>query len=282
MIIEQSFSRDLLPVLIVDDPAFIGAAYTEELLTLFLKQKRERYPRISILQMCTSPEDQTVPPHVLDEGTDAIFPRPVLRESSDSFVTHMAGFLKSFCSVLDNSFTQPDRQAARRLKESIAVISSLSDPPDVAQELLKQAATLFERAITFVVGATELTAEKGIGVSADKDAGPTGPLMFKIPLGKGSIFDEALATRKMQYGFADDHCLQQHLYAAMTPPHTAKVMILPLIMAGKVIALLYADFGPRSPVPVQTEYLDILARFGGLVIENAGYRKKFERLTQQR
>jgi len=282
MIIEQSFSRDLLPVLIVDDPAFIGAAYTEEILTLFLQQKRQRYPRISILQMCTSPEEQTFPPHVLDEGTDAIFPRPVLGDSSDSFVAHMASFLKSFCSVLDNSFTQPDRQAARRLKESIAALCTLSEPPDVARELLARIADLFERSVTFVVGASELTAEKGIGVTAGKDAGATGPLMYKIPLGHNSIFDEVISSRKIQYVISTDPILHRNLYAAMTPPHTSKVMIMPLVMSGRVIALFYADFGDRPPVPVQTEYLDILSRVAGLVLENAAYRKKFERLTQQR
>ncbi len=281
LIIDQSFSRDLLPLLIVDDPAFIGAGYSGEALTALLQLKRDRYPRISILQMSTSPEDQTFLPHVLDEGTDAIFPRPVVGEGGDSFVAHMTSFLQSFSSVLDKSFNQTDRQATRKLKDCITSLVALKEPPEVARELLQFTSGLFERAMTLVVGATELTAEKGIGISEEKGAGMTGPLMFKIPLGRGSVFDEAIRKQRLYYGLCSDATLKAHLYRAIPAPRSPKVLILPLLMSGKVIALIYADFGQVTPTPLQTEHLEILSRVAGLVLDNSQYRKKFERLTQQ-
>ena len=281
LIIDQSFSRDLLPLLIVDDPAFIGTGYSGETLTALLQLKRDRYPRISILRMSTSPEDQTFLPHVLDEGTDAIFPRPVLGEGCDSFVGHMTSFLQSFSSVLDKSFNQTDRQATRKLKDCITSLVALKEPPEVARELLQFTSGLFERAMTLVAGATELTAEKGIGVNAQKDAGMTGPLMFKIPLGRSSVFDEVIAKRRLYYGLCSDATLKAHLYLAIPAPRSPKVLILPLVMSGKVIALIYADFGQVTPTPVQTEHLEILSRVAGLVLDYSQYRKKFERLTQQ-
>ncbi|MBL0225414.1 MAG: DUF4388 domain-containing protein [Geobacteraceae bacterium] len=282
LIIEQSFSRDLLPLLIMDDPAFIGAGYTEETLAALLQQKRDRYPRISILQMSSSPDVKTFPPHVLDEGTEAIFPRPVLGECADSFVSHMTGFLKSFSSVLDKSFTQTDRQASRKLKECIEVLSRLTEPPEVARELLKFASGLFERSIILVAGATELTAEKGIGVTADKGAGPTGPLMFKIPLLQGSLCRDVIEKRRLYYGLCSDTTLKTHLYSAIPAPRNSKIMILPLVLSGNAIALIYADFGQAAPAPVQTEHLEILARYSGILLDYSFYRKKFERLTQAR
>jgi hypothetical protein len=51
-------------------------------------------------------------------------------------------------------------------------------------------------------------------------------------------------------------------------------------MSGNVIALIYADFGQAPPTPVQTEYLEIVSRHAGLVLDNCQYRKKFEKLTQ--
>ncbi len=65
-----------------------------------------------------------------------------------------------------------------------------TEPPDVALEILRSTSTLFERSMVLVAGQTELTADKGIGITADKDAGPTGPLMFKIPLVQGSSLQE--------------------------------------------------------------------------------------------
>jgi hypothetical protein len=282
LIIEQSFSRDLLPLLIIDDPAFIGASYTGETITALMTQLRDRHPRISILQMSTSPEDQVFPPHALDEGTEAILPRPVLGDCAESFVEHMTGFLRSFSAVLDKSFTQTDRQAARKLKECIDILGSLTEPPEVARELLLFTSGLFERSMILVAGATELTAEKGIGVTAGKDAGPTGPLMFKIPLTSGSLCREVMGKKRPYYGLCSDETLKTHLYAAMPAPRSSKVLILPLLLSGNAIALIYADFGQAAPSPVQTEYLEILSRVAGLVLDYSFYRKKFERLTQAR
>ncbi|MBC8017023.1 MAG: DUF4388 domain-containing protein [Verrucomicrobia bacterium] len=281
LIIEQSFSRDLLPLLILDDPAFIGSGYINESVTALLQQKRDRYPRISILQLSMSLDDQSFPVHVLEEGVETLFPRPCLGEDTDSFVTAMAGFLQSFSSVIEKSFTQPDRQAARKLKESIIALGTLREPPEIAQELLLYASCLFERAITFVAGASELIAEKGIGINAEKSSGPTGPLMFKIPLGQHSVFLDVIEKRRMYYGLSSDELLKTHLYNTIGTPHSSKILLLPLMMSGNVIALIYADFGRTPPTPVQTEYLEIVARHAGLVLDNSLYRKKFEKLTRQ-
>jgi hypothetical protein len=282
LIIEQSFSRDLLPILIIDDPKFMGGGLTEETVANLLQQKRDRYPRISILQMSTSPTEQTFPPHVLDEGTEAILPRPILGDCIDTFVTRMTGFLKAFGSVLDKSFVQPDRLATRKLKESVTTLGTLTEPPDVARELLQFTSGLFERSMILVAGAKELTAEKGIGVTAEKSAGPTGPLMFKIPLGERSVFDTVIEKRRLYYGLCSDTTLKAHLYSAIPAPRSSKVLILPLLLSGNAIALIYADFGQASPAPVQIEHLEILTRVAGLVLDYSFYRKKFERLTQAR
>jgi len=182
--------------------------------------------------------------------------------------------------VLDKSFVQPDRLATRRLKESIVRLGALTEPPQVARELLQFAAGLFERSLILVAGATELTAEKGIGVTAEKGAGPTGPLMFKVPLSQGSVFKDVIEKRRLYYGLCSDTTLISHLYAAIPAPRSSKILIMPLLLSGNAIALIYADFGQAAPSPVQVEHLEILARFAGLVLDYSFYRKKFERLTQ--
>jgi len=280
LIIEQSFSRDLLPLLIFDDPAFIGNGHTHQTVSLLLRQKRDTYPRISILQLSTALNDQTSPVHVLEEGVETLFPRPSLGDGTDSFVTAMAGFIQSFSLVIEKSFTQPDRQAARKLKESIITLGALREPPEVALEILQYVSSLFERAITFVAVATDLIAEKGIGINADKSSGPTSPLMFKISLRQPSVFQEAIEKRRMFYGLSSDELLKTQLYTIIGTPYSSKILLLPLIMSGNVIALIYADFGQTPPTPVKTEYLEIVSRHAGLVLDNSQYRKKFEKLTQ--
>jgi len=279
LFIEQSFTRDLLPLLIIDDPTCMGCDFSENMVLALLQEKRNRYPRISILQMSTSQSEQSFPSQVLNEGGEAVFQRPVPGESAETFVAHMTVFLQAFNSVLDKSFVQPDRQAAHRLKESIAVLRKLKEPPEVAHELLQFTASLFERALILVARTTELTAEKGIGVISEKAAGPTGPLMFKIPLGHGSLFDSVIEKRRLHYGICSDMTLKYHLYSVIPAPRNSKILILPLLFSGTVIALIYADFGQTSPSPVQIEHLEILAEFAGLVLDYSLYRKKFEQLT---
>jgi hypothetical protein len=281
LIIEQSFSRDLLPLLILDDPIFIGGGYTSESVLTLLQQKRNAYPRISILQLSTTLDEHSCSAQVLEEGVETVFPRPSIVENADSFVVAMTRFLQSFSSVIEKSFTQPERQAARKLKESIVALGSFKEPPEVALELLMYTSGLFERAITFVAVATELIAEKGIGINSEKKSGPTGPLRFKIPLGTQSVFREVLDKRRLFYGLSSDETLKNHLYKAIGAPHSSKILLLPIIMSGNVIALIYADFGQNSPTPVQTEYLEIMLRHANLVLDNSLYRKKFDKLTQQ-
>jgi hypothetical protein len=74
--------------------------------------------------------------------------------------------------------------------------------------------------------------------------------------------------------------VQSHLYSVISAPHNAKVLILPLLLSGNVIALIYADFGQAAPSPVQIEQLEILSRFAELLLDYSFYRKKFERLTK--
>lgn len=280
IIIEQSFSRDLLPLLILDDPQYAGSNYTLAALNTLIQNKRATYPRISVLQLSTVLDVKTYPVSILEEGAETLFPRPCPKEQTDSFVESMTLFLQSFDAIIEKSFTQPDRQAARKLKECIFALGLLREPPEVALELLKFTSLFFERSITFVVVASELIAEKGIGISDDNKSGPTGPLKFKIPLVQQSAFTDVIKKQRLYYGLNSEELLKSHLYSAIGAPYSSKILLQPLVMFGNVIAIIYADFGLTPPTPIQTEYLEIAARHAGLILDNSQYRKKFEKLTQ--
>lgn len=281
LFIDQSFSRGHMPILVVDDPVYIGEGY-EERTALMLQEKREKYPLISILQLSSLPEHLSNQPQALDEGAEVILPRPVLGDRSETFVARITNLLLAFRTVLEKSFVQPERLAARKLKEVIGKVTALSEPPAVARELLIFTSGLFERAVTLVAGAVELTAEKGIGVTALKSSGMTGPLMFKIPLGQRSVLDDVIEKQQVYYGLCTDSVLNDHLYTVISAPSSSKIFLLPLVISGKTIAVIYADFGQKSPYPVLIEHLEILARVAGLVLENSNNLKRIDRMIQPR
>jgi hypothetical protein len=131
-----------------------------------------------------------------------------------------------------------------------------------------------------VAGATELTAEKAIGVAADKSSGPSGPMLFKIPLGQRSVFQDTIGKKKLYYGICTDSLLKSHLYTQVAPPRSSKIILLPLLLSGNVIALFYGDFGQKTPTPIQSENLEVISRFASLVLDNSFCRKKLDKLTR--
>src|SRR5512133_36540 len=128
LFIDQSFSRGHLPILVVDDPVYIGEGY-EERTACMLQEKREKYPLISIIQLSSAPENQALQPDELDDGAEVILPRPVMGDCSDAFVPKMTELLLAFRSVLEKYIVQPERWAARKLKGNIASLSTISEPP---------------------------------------------------------------------------------------------------------------------------------------------------------
>jgi hypothetical protein len=164
--------------------------------------------------------------------------------------------------------------------ESIKTLGTLKEPPEVARELLLYIATLFDRGITFVTVAKGLIAERGIGINCEKGSNSTGPLKFRIPLGHPSVFQDAVENRRLYYGPGSDQVLKSCLHSVIGAPHSPMILLLPISMSGNVIALIYADFGQSPPSAVPMEFLEILSRHAGLVLDNSLFQKKFDKITK--
>ena len=279
LIIEQSFARDLLPILVIDDPECLVGGYTGKSIIFLIQQKQEAYPLLPILQLDATLTDYSFPQHEAGERAGAVFPRPILSQRPDTFVADMISFLGAYNAYLSKFFMPPERKDARKLNESVATLSSLRDAPEVALELLSYMSSQFERVVTLVVGATELTAEKSIGVTKGKSAGPTGPMLFRIPLEPRSVFQVTIEKQRPYYGLCSDACMKKYLQSEIGAPRSSKIILLPLLLSGKVIAIFYGDFGQKTPSPVQLEHLEVLTRFAGLVLDNSFFRKKLDKLT---
>ncbi len=143
--------------------------------------------------------------------------------------------------------------------------------------MLQFTALQFERALTFVVAKSELIAEKSIGVTEAKSSGPTAPLMFRIPLEGQSVLQEVVEKGRVYYGQRSDRVLTELLYKEIGAPRSPKVMVVPLISRGKVIAVTYADFGARPVSPPQINLIEALAQHAGSTLDNALYRKSLEK-----
>lgn len=274
MIIEQSLSRDLLPVLVMDAPDRADTGAFAEIIDA-LQQKRERYPEIVILQLVL-PHDYEFSLHALHAGVRAVLPKPDKGGRKATFADDTITFLTTFRSYLRMSFSRSEQQELERFKQCIHELDTLKEAPELVFSLLRFASAIFERSITFVVGNMELIAEKGIGVKSDKRLGPSPAMMFKVPLRQPSLVQDVINRGQIFYGQANDEIMTDHIYKQIGAPYSPKILFMPIKSFGKVIALIYGDFGAKANTAVRIDLLDILARHAGLVLDNAFYRKRFE------
>jgi len=278
-IIGQSLAKELIPILVVDQGNGHDGAAGREAID-FQQEKLGRYPDIVIVQMVAEAENE-LSLKLLQAGASCVLPRPDREKRKETFVDDTISFLQSFLSCMQHSVFDSERLMVRRLTDYCRQLDTMQEAPDVALLLLRFASTSFERAITLVVGKEELLAERGIGITGDKAAGVTPPLRFKIPLGQPTLIQEILARGTPYFGPCNDAVLRDHLHAEIGPPRHGHLLLMPLKSFGKVIALTYADFGAQEVRPVRIDPLEILARQAGLVLENAIYRKRFEKQSQK-
>lgn len=273
VIIEQSFTKELIPLLVIDAPSEFNNNFSAAQTIAILKQKLEKYPYLSVLQLVTS-RDNDFSLQALQSGVQNILHRPDGNKSDKTFADKVTRFLSAFHEYLQKSISNPDQLILRLFKECIIELGSQRKIPDVAFVVLKFATSMFERTLTFVVGHNELVAEKGFGISADKNSGATPPLLFTVPLTQQSVFQDVIQGGKYFYGQCNDAVLTNHLHSEISAPHNPKILLMPIKTFGKVIALIYGDFGSKTGSPLKIDLLDIVARHAELVLDNNLYRKK--------
>lgn len=273
MVIEQSLGRDLHPVLLIDIPHDGDGERNVAL----VRQKIAAYPQISIVLAACEQTWSMISMAALGAGTRTIIPRPCGQCHEDHFVPRFTEFLGVIGPFLKSILPVPAPEIGQHFSDAFTQLQSLSEPPEIALVLLRFAALQFERAVTFVVARSELIAEKSIGVSTAKSAGPTAPLMFKIPLEANSVMQEVVEKGRLYYGQRSDTVLSTMVHKEIGAPRSPKVMAVPLISRGRVIAVTYADFGSKPVTPPQITLLEALARHAGSILDNALYRKSIDK-----
>lgn len=275
-IIDQSHAKGLIPILVIDSPVKDDRTFSAERLALLQGRKLGKYPRIPILQLA-SPLDREFSRQALKRGVRAVLPVPVREEPTVSFVEEAIDFLETLRSYLFNSFADGEQQVIRRFRDCVIELDSVSEPQEVSYVLLRVVSTFFERSLTFVVGKSELIAERGIGIKGEKSAGTTPPLKLRISRDEPGVFHDAVESGRLFYGQVSDAPLQRHLYPEIGAPFAPTILLLPIKSQGRVIALIYGDFGPKSPSEPRTELLEVLMRHAELVLANGLYRKHLAR-----
>ena len=275
-IIDRSLANNSLPVLVFDSPENTDGEFSADKIASLRRQKKDKYPQICVIQL-VSPAAAAFALQSYNDGVRAVLPRPSREEGNDGFVADTVQFLQIFQSYLLRYTEERKDSFAGNLRKTIMALRDLMEAPEVALALLQFVAGIFERSITLIVRESELVAEKGIGVKAEKSRGATPAMGFRIPLGKPSLLRNVIEEGSVFYGITNDAVVREYLFATIGTPSHSSILLLPLKLRGKIISLTYGDFGSKEPTVIELDLLGILARQAELVLENSMYRKKLEK-----
>jgi DNA-binding NarL/FixJ family response regulator len=266
-IVDHSLStgRTLFLILDAGEP---GSRTEQEAALPLLQQKREKYPELAVL-LLTCPGDYQLNMRALQAGATAVLPRSSREERQESFISDTIECTRALHSYLSKPAAETGHGLMPRFKEMFLAVSRVQEPPEVTFQLLQAVSSLFDRALTMVLLRSELIAERGIGITA---SGATSSVKLRIPVPDSDLFRQVLAGQSY-YGDADQ-ALRSVLFHTIGEPASQKILLLPVQSFGRVIAMIYADFGSRAGGAPQLELLETLALQAGLVIDNALYRKR--------
>jgi len=277
-IIQQSLARKNLPVLVFDVPVANNTDFGADAIMRLRQQKRNQFPHVCLLQLVPA-ADTDFALQALKDGVRSVVPRPVIATDDESFLHSIRQFMQTFPAYLKSYGADQCTSVTTRFRNSSMALRSLREPPEVANALLHFTAELFQRSLTLIVREQELVAERSIGIKSPHDAGVSPPLGFKLSLTTPSIFQTVIEKGLLFFGATDDEKVRVDLFSLIGVPASSTVLLLPLKANGKVISLVYGDFGSREIAAVPVELLEVLALQAGLVLENAFYRKRLDRPT---
>ncbi len=278
--IAQTLSKGISPILFFDCPEQSDDGFSREAILRTKLKISEQHPQLQSIQLINGCDFSFLRQAITH--TAAILPRPLRPTQKDAFVSDLIGFLEAFRAMVSQSPGGQGSQALCTLKRYTREMRGLSEASDLSFALLRGVSETFERAITLIVRKTDLIAERAIGVNEAGTRQASAALKFTIPLAAPSIFKTVVNDGYRFYGESDDALLNETLFKKIAPPLRPNILLLPVICRGKVITIIYCDFGSKDPTIVQIDTLEILARQAGLKLENSLYRKQLEKFSQQR
>lgn len=265
-LIDQTRSRDKSPLLLLDagkDPDRNGRD-----VAALLQQTRERHPALPIV-LFAAPDDFQLAASAQECGVMAVLPRACRDDRGESFIADLIAGCRALAACLKRQTGAPASQLSAQFRAQFTALAEQREAAEVTFALLQAVCGVFRRGVTLVVVRSELIAERAIGVGGD---GAVTSVKLRLNAPEQSLYQKALGG-ELCYGDAD-RSLRDTIYAAAGAPIIGKALLLPVKSFGRVIAIIYADFGAGAGTDPQLPLLEILAQHAGLVIDNILYRKR--------
>ncbi|AMV71237.1 response regulator [Desulfuromonas carbonis] len=271
MMLARSLGKGMRPLLVFDRPAADGP-FAAGALDALRRRLRDEAPQASCVQL-VAPGDAAAVYAAHATGARLTLPRPVPEGDGAGFGRAFNRFVRTLVVALQDWSRESGEGKVMALTQACCSLRELGEPREVALSLLRFVSGLCPRALILVVGQGELVIDRGIGLAGGDEA-LTGS---RFAITDDSLLATVAAGGRPFFGPAADPCLADQLQRLLGPPATPQVLLLPVLSFGKARFLIYADFADGANTPIPLPLCEILAVTGGLVLENALYRKKLQK-----
>ena len=267
LLIENALAKELTPLLLIDAP---DAEHSPEELLSLTSQRTSIYPELVTIQLYL-PEQEEFALRMLEAGCQLTLPKII-----DPLPAKTVANTIDMLTALHNWLSKPASAAINRMdKLFIATLKSLEtiqEPADISPTLLKFVAETFSRGQTFVVVKDSLVAERGFDRDRQVEGIGPFPLKSKIAINGIKTFARVVESGETFWGVPKD--FPAIAAVATTPPRLEKILLLPILVENRTIAVVYGDYGLGHAAHGQCERLSILARTAGLILEKVLRQKK--------
>jgi hypothetical protein len=232
-----------------------------------------KHPGLAVFHLAST-FDFTAHLDTIRAGARALLPKPDKLRRPDNFVQESIYLLDTLKKCLKITPSATVAKLPRIFKQCMDEITMLRELTDITAVIDRYLASVLGRSITFVSRKSELTCDS-INLN-----GSVQPLSINIQAVGNSPLHTVLANGSAFFGESTDPLLKEKIYLLTEPPLSNRVLVAPLKCLGRVVALTYADFGPKSHAEIDLDLVSIMTIHAGFVYENALYKKKFAKMLQ--
>ena len=272
-IINQSLAKELNPVFLIDTPDSDSASAAKEKTGAIVRFLLDKYPDTSLFQLVHHGDFETAL-NAIKAGARATLLKPDKVGRKSSFINDTIIFLDALihcAKVAPNSSASDIMPLFRECLDEIGKVKELSAISMVLERFISGT---MQRSFTLTLRKTDLVTDRLLNGDACH------PLDITINVEGSSVFQDIIAQGTAFCGQLDDQQFKDSLYSKIEPPLSGNTLLLPLKCLGRVLAIVYGDFGTNCSGAIPLVLAEILSKHAGVVYENALYRKKFEKMLQ--
>ncbi|MFH1177799.1 MAG: DUF4388 domain-containing protein [Acidobacteriota bacterium] len=197
-------------------------------------------------------------------GEMARAPEPPERQQSDSAASGLAG--------PPGALAHEGGLAA--LKTLMTEIRSPAFTGEITLKVMAFAASVVGRGVLFAVRHDGVSGMAQLGLDSPDASGVERARGLKLPLADGTVFARTVKTRKTFRGELPVGPEHDYLVAQIGGARPRDVVVIPMVVCGKVVALFYGDNVPSEAPIGPTDGLELLMIQLGLALEKTAIERR--------